>query len=482
MDWKIRTVKTKNNRISVQVFRIRNRKRVDFTHIGTGATDEEVQILKEQAHNYIYELLKTNAQLLTFKDTDPYFKKYEYLGFRYGYAYEFLEEVFKKFNLQNHCGNLWKDLIISQILEPSSKRQNVSNLEYFFGIKYNLNVLYKQLSAFDENLKKSIESEIITVAKNEYAFDFSFVLYDVTTLYFESFKNDEFRLPGFSKDSKHNQPQIVIGLVVTKQGFPVHYEVFKGNTFEGNTFLPTILEFKKEHNIQKITVVADSAMFSKQNLDTLAENKVNYIISARLANLKQEQINLIDRNIQRVHQNTFKVDNLVVEYSANRYKKDLKEMEKGLEKAKKYEGKKTTKITKLKFLKNESTTYTINQDLLSKTKQLLGLKGYVTNLDRPDREIVDYYHNLFRVEHAFRIAKSDLEIRPIYLQKENTIKNHILLCFICLAFSVYLEIKNKISIKQITRILKSITDAKILNKQTGKILIDRINIKSKLLH
>lgn len=471
MKWKVREVKTASGKIAIQVFQLFQRKRTNIKHFGSAGTEEELINLKQQAHNFINQDQHFSTPLFEVKD--PYFKNYKYLGFSYKYAYEFLEKVFNKFNLQNHCPDLWKDLIISQILEPSSKRQNLNNLEYFLGIKYNLNSLYRQLKKFDENLKQKIESEIILVAKKEYEFDFSFVLYDVTTLYFESFKNDEFKLPGFSKDNKHNQPQIVIGLMVTKQGFPVHYEVFKGNTFEGNTFIPTILEFKKEHKIQEITVVADSAMLSKQNLEKLVENKINYIISARLANLKQEQINLIDKNVPRIHQATFKLNELVVEYSQDRYKKDLKEMEKGLEKAKKYEGKQTTKITKLKFLQNENTTYSINQDLLSKTKQLLGLKGYVTNLNLPDKEIVDYYHNLFRVEHAFRIAKSDLEIRPVYLQKENTIKNHILLCFICLAFSVYLEIKNKTSIKQIVKTLKSVTDARIQNLKSKEILVDR---------
>lgn len=480
MDWKLREVKTKSGKIAVQLFKIQKRKRVNFKHLGSSETEEELQNLRQKGYAFINEFQTKITPLFEIKDA--YFKNYKYQGFNYTYAYEFLEKTLHNFNLQKICNKLLKDLIISQILEPSSKRQNLINLENYFNIKHNLNQLYKQLSKFNPEFKKKIEFEIIQIAKTTYKFDFSFVLYDVTTLYFESFKNDEFKLPGFSKDNKHNQPQIVIGLMVTREGFPVHYEVFKGNTFEGNTFIPTILEFKKEHNVQEITVVADSAMLSKQNLDKLLENKINYIISARLANLKQEQINVIDQNIQRIDKNTWKLDNLIIDYKTDRYKKDLKEMERALEKAKKFEGKQTTKNTKLKFLKNDTVIYSINEELLSKTKKLLGLKGYITNLKLSNQKIIDYYHNLFKVEHAFRIAKSDLEIRPIYLQKENTIKNHILLCFICLAISVYLEIKNKISIKQIVRILRSVTDARILNIRSGEILIDRNIEKTNLLH
>ena len=116
----------------------------------------------------------------------------------------------------------------------------------------------------------------------------------------------------------------------------------------------------------------------------------------------------------------------------------------------------------------------MNQKLIEKNSRLLGIKGYFTNLTNvTDREIIDYYHNLFKIEHAFRIAKSDLETRPIFHHKENSIRNHILLCFVSLSISVYLELKTKLSIKQIVKLLKTITDAKILNKITGEILINR---------
>ena len=480
MDYKIRTTKTKSNKLAVQVYKIVNRKRQILKHIGSGKTAKEINALKQQAANWIN---LNSPQKNLFKDeADTYFKSYKYLGFTYKYAYEFLEQTFRKFNFHLHTKALIKDLAIAHILEPSSKRQNLLNLEAYFGIRHNLNLLYRHLSKFDEKLKVAIEQEVVGIAKEHFNFDFSFVLYDVTTLYFESFKNDEFRVPGFSKDNKHNQPQVVIGLMVTKDGFPVHYEIFKGNTFEGKTFLPNILSFKEQYNIASITVVADSAMLSEQNLDELINHKINYIIAARLGSLSQQLMEKVDQQLERKDLNTIRIDNLIVEYRQARYKKDLKEMEKQLEKAKKYEGVKTTKIAKLKFLQNDATTYSLNNKLLEKTKLLLGLKGYITNLNLPDKDIVDYYHNLFKIENAFRIAKSDLEIRPIYHYKENAIKNHVLICFMCLAMSIYLELKNQKSIKAIVRALKAVTDGIILNTKTGQILHDRSEIKEPLLH
>ena len=480
MDYKIRTVTTRSKKSAVQVYKIVNRKRQILKHVGSGKTIKEISALKQQAENWIN---LNNPQKNLFKDeTDVYFKSYKYLGFTYKYAYEFLEQTFQKFNFHLHTNTLIKDLIIAHILEPSSKRQNLLNLEQYFGIKHNLSLLYRHLSKFDEKLKVVIEQEVVEIAKEHFNFDFSFVLYDVTTLYFESFKNDEFRVPGFSKDNKHNQPQVVIGLMVTKDGFPVHYEIFKGNTFEGKTFLPSILKFKEQYDITSITVVADSAMLSVQNLDELIKHNINYIIAARLGNLNQQLTTQIDQQLERKDLNTIRIDDLIVEYRYARYKKDLKEMEKQLEKAKKYDGVKTTKITKLKFLQNTTTTYSLNHKLLERTKILLGLKGYITNLNLSDKDIVDYYHNLFKIEAAFRIAKSDLEIRPIYHYKENTIKNHVLICFMCLAMSVYLELKNQKSIKVIVKALKAVTDGIILNTKTGQILQDRSEIKTPLLH
>jgi|GEM_PF-5231573 len=157
-------------------------------------------------------------------------------------------------------------------------------------------------------------------------------------------------------------------------------------------------------------------------------------------------------------------------------------MEKQTTRAKKFEGRKTSKITKLKFLKNNTVIYSLNQELIDKTKSLLGLKGYFTKLSLANKEIIDYYHNLFKIEHAFRVAKSDLEIRPIYHQKENSIQNHSLICFMCLSISVYLELKNHKSIKSIVKILKSVTDGIIINLKTGKLIHDRPESKTSLLH
>ncbi len=120
-------------------------------------------------------------------------------------------------------------------------------------------------------LKSKVEAIAVEFVQSHYAFDYSLVFYDVTTLYFESFEPDDLRKNGFSKDNKSQQPQILIGLMVSKEGFPISYDVFSGNTFEGHTFIPMIEGFIRKNNIETFTVVADAAMISTQNSAALNE-------------------------------------------------------------------------------------------------------------------------------------------------------------------------------------------------------------------
>ena len=175
---------------------------------------------------------------------------------------------------------------------------------------HSLDSLYKQIVKYDESKKQGLETEIMKIAKAELNFDFSFVLYDVTTLYFESFEDYEFQKPGFSKDNKANQPQVVVGLVVTRDGLPLSYQIWKGNTFEGHTFIPILKAFKNTHKIEKLTVVADSAMLSKINFQTLKEEGLNYIVGARLGNLKQDILERVLKDFKMQDNYSTRVDDL----------------------------------------------------------------------------------------------------------------------------------------------------------------------------
>ena len=244
MGYKIRTSKTGSGKTEVQIVYYHKRKTIVAKHFGSGKTETEIQTLKESAEKWIEEELNTYG-LFNINEDNTFIEKYQYLGFKYFYAYEFLENIFHKFNFHKSLNELFKDLIISRILEPNSKRESLNFLNEFIDKEHSLDSLYKQIVKYDENKKQNLEKQIVEMAKEEFGFDFSFVLYDVTTLYFESFEDYEFQKSGYSKDHKANQPQVVVGLVVTREGLPLSYQVWKGNTFEGNTFIPILKAFKK---------------------------------------------------------------------------------------------------------------------------------------------------------------------------------------------------------------------------------------------
>jgi transposase len=392
MKLSVRTTKTASGKTAVQVINYFKRRVNIIKHIGSASDADTLDTLKKQAQIWIDDTI--NEQGL-FKQTDHFSRHYQYLGFLYLYAYEFIEKIYRKFNFHKHQRELFKDLVIARVLEPRSKRDSLEFLKTFVQREHSENVLYKAITKYQEGTKDSIENEVVTIAKNEFGFNFSFVLYDVTTLYFESFKEYNFQKPGFSKEHKHNQPQVVVGLVVTKEGFPISYQIFKGNTFEGTTFIPVLEDFKTRHNIDSLTVVADSAMLSKQNLGTLEAKGINYIISARLASLKASLIDKIFDEIKTEDGHHIRIDNLVVDFSSKRYRKDKSDLDKQIEKAKQKLKSTTTKLSaNIKYLKNDKTKYYLNQELIDKNTKLLGLKGYVTNLtELTNEEIVEYYHN-----------------------------------------------------------------------------------------
>ncbi|OGV02086.1 MAG: hypothetical protein A2330_00925 [Ignavibacteria bacterium RIFOXYB2_FULL_36_7] len=322
--------------------------------------------------------------------------------------------------------------------------------------------------------KKRIEAIAVQCAKNLLQDDLSMVLYDVTTLYFETFKSDELRKEGFSKDNKPQQPQIVIGLLVTREGFPLGYEVFAGNTFEGKTMLNVLQSFIKQHGVNKPIVVADAAMLSHKNIEELQRQELFYIVGARLGNtagaiIKEAVTKLRQQDGSSARVKTTSGD-LIVEFSGKRYRKDKYEMEKLVERAKQIvENKLAVKNVKFVKHKSKSKDYKLNDELIDKAKLLLGMKGYYTNVSETvfsDKEIIDRYHDLWHVEHSFRIAKSDLASRPIFHYSEQAIASHILICFTALMIAKYLESLTKLSLRQIIDAIWQIKEVLLLNTLT----------------
>jgi len=498
--YRIRTVKTTSGATAVQVVEYANNQRTILFHAGSAANSEELLLLKESALNWIE---KNNPQRFLFplapaKQSPSSLislEKYSYLGFRYQLLYDTLWSlgIKLKFHLISES-KILNDLVIARIAAPSSKLEAFEFIADYFGIKHHRTSFYRQLDESRDIVttwKSQAESRIITFAKKHFGFKFNLVFYDLTTLYFESEKDEEgvgLRKIGFSKDNKPSNPQIMIGLLVNDLGFPISYQLFAGNKFEGHTLMPSILSLKKKYKIAQMTVVADSAMISDQNVEFLKAEKLNYIVAARTANLPIKTIEEIAKELNQKDETTIRIPtqnkgDLILSFSQKRYAKEKREMEKQLAKAEFYLKNPSAAeiIKRTKFLRGKKLGYELNQEMIHKTNLLLGIKGYYSNCSNlTDQEIIKNYKNLWRVEQAFRISKSDLKARPIFHSKQQAIEAHILICFMALAISKYIETKSKRSIKAVVKLLKKTTDARIFDQINKREVIMKGQISDEL--
>lgn len=485
---RIRVIKTASGARAVQVVYYKNRKRVVFKHIGSAKNDLELESLKLVAQDIIKNFTPEIPFFVETKlDNLLYLDKSEFLGAYSTFLYEIISGFISQIGLDKIKKQLLLDLVAIRIVEPASKLRSIELLDTYFGIKHRRQNYYQSAPQWIV-LKEKIESLVVEFAKKNYDFNFDLLFYDVTTLYFETFEEDELRRNGFSKDIKSQQPQILVALMVTKEGFPIAYSIFSGNIFEGHTIIPVVNKFIKKHAVKEFTVVADAAMISTTNIQELLKNNISYIVGARLGNLPQELFEQINTTITREDGKSIRIktDNgyLICDYSSVRYRKDKYEMEKQIEKARAII-EMPSKNKKVKFTKTIGEQVLLNQALIEKTKKLLGIKGYYTNLDEKiasNQTIIGRYHELYKVEQAFRISKHDLRTRPIFHFKEDPINLHILICFMALVLSKHIELVTGDSIRKFLTECKKITDARMLNKITNKETRIRTKYNDKILN
>ncbi len=484
MNLHIRRIKNRSGNIGVQVVSRPSRRIKIEKHFGTARDKEELDRLIEEACQYINS--QTNQQTLPFNTlTDEFFKQIILKKVSHIYAYEFLNKCYSKLGFNFIDSNLLKDLSIVRIIEPSSKIKAIELLNDYFGISYTKNYLYKELPKI-LHLKQKLEETAVEFAKRNYDFDFSLVFYDVTTIYFESFKEDNLKKCGFSKDNKFNQPQIILALMVTQQGFPIGYEIFEGNKFEGHTIIPVIKQYKQKYSINKLTVVADAAMLSRANLKDLQENNIDFIVGARLGNLPLTLLTKVNQYLNRTEGKIYykKLEDyyLICDYSQKRAYKDKSDREKQILHAEKLLHNPSKAFKKPKFIKSTSNNQLeLNKELIVKAELLEGIKGYSTNvIDTPPKLLIDRYRDLWNIEKVFRIAKHDLEVRPIYLWTEIGIKSHIVIVFVSLCIAKFLEIKTGLSINMLKEMLLKVFDAELIDKISSKITIKRSPIPENL--
>ena len=359
---------------------------------------------------------------------------------------------------------LFRHLVIARLAYPLSKLKTVDYLYRYQGVEIDINAVYRFLDKLDSKLKGEVEQITYRHTMKVLEGNTGIVFYDMTTLYFEASDEDDLRKIGFSKDGKHQNPQVFLGLLVGLGGYAIGYDIFEGNIFEGHTLIPFIEKMSEKFNLGLPVVVADAGLLSKDNIASLEQKGYEYIIGARLKNEStdiREQILINDvKEGKCVRINKQGGRRLVITYSSKRASKDEHNRSRGLQRLeKKVKSGKLTKASinnrgynKYLHLKGE-VEVEINYEKFEMDKDWDGLKGYITNASMKDELNVENYNNIWHIERAFRMSKTDLRIRPIYHRLRKRIEAHICISFT--AYAVYKEVekilclnKSKISVKR----------------------------------
>jgi len=359
--------------------------------------------------------------------------------------------------------NVMKDIVMARLAKPCSKRSSCELLERDFGISISLEKIYRMMDTLTELRIKQIQDKCWNHTRELFTDDIKIMFYDCTTLYFESFTEDELRSFGYSKDHKFNQGQILLALMVTKEGLPVGYDVFPGNMSEGKTFKQAIEKIKHRYGVKRAIIVADSGLLSKENIDFIVKEGFEYILGARLRTLSdlwQEKIlSHTDYKKLKKEDETLRIAthpysknrSLIVTHSTKRADKDCKDREKAIERLKqKLEKSKNpqsliSNYGHKKFIAVDGEAQVrIDEKKLAKEAQWDGLHGIFTNIKKEEMKVEDIltqYHGLWMVEESFRINKHDLRMRPIFHWTASRIRAHIAICFVAFALIRFLQYK-----------------------------------------
>lgn len=446
----IRKVKTASGATAVQVVNKSSGRIVKIKHIGSAHTKEELEVLMSLANKCLHE----NQQSLFPDSQTSSFR----IGLKQSFSrllFQVLKEQYQNLGFSRLDDEYFSYLCLARIVEPTSKLDSLRVLSDLGVGHLSKDRLYRCLSnVIAKGYRKSISSICFDQALTN---GLSLVLYDVTTLYFEVQKEDGYRKSGLSKE-RRLEPQIIIGLLVNQNGFPLGLQSFEGNTAETKTILPVLEAFRKEHNLDTITVVADAAMLSLKNLEALSVAGYHYVVASRLSKVPydiaehQKTQALFDNQIIVTQKDSYKI---IYQYKEKRATLDIKNIEDQLAKAKKIVNGQTP-VKRNRFLSLKLREKKLNQALIDKAYALAGIKGYVTDLDLNPEKVIDYYHQLFQVEASFRMAKSDLKARPIFHHKKDAIEAHLTIVLASLAISRRIEQLTGISIKRFVKNLRPI--------------------------
>jgi len=440
----IRQKKNKSGSVSIQIISKHSGKYKLHQTVGSASSPEGIEILLQQARHTLSKIQgqsslfhsQTDANIEGFLNTLSN-SQIQVIGpeLVFGKIYDAIG-----FNAVGE--DLFRHLVIARLAFPLSKLKTIDYLYRFQGVQLNINSIYRFLDKLNRELKEQVQQIAYQYTLQLLNNKISIVFYDMTTLYFEASDEDDLRKTGFSKDGKHQNPQIYLGLLVTVQGYVIGYEIFEGNIFEGHTLIPVIQRMSQKFKLSNPIVVADAGLLSKANISGLEQYQYEYILGAKIktegwavknqilsAHLSEGELMVVDKGNCK----------LIVTYAANRAAKDAHNRKRGMQRLEKQI--RSGKLTKAQINNKGYNKYLtmkgnvsieIDYEKYEQDGWWDGMKGYITNSRLKPTAIVENYKHLWQIEKAFRMSKTDLRIRPIYHRLADRIEAHI-----CISFAAY---------------------------------------------
>lgn len=440
----VRKKKNKSGSVSIQIIKKIDRKNKVIKSIGCSKDPQEIDRLYQKG---LYELPRLFGATLFDQVIEPKFEELSNDDINVVGPQLVFGKIFNHIGFNAINDSLFKDLCISRITHPGSKLQLSKYLQQNNRKEVSVDRIYYFMDRINSKYKNDIENISFRYTKKILGGNVGVVFYDMTTIYFESDKGDEFRQSGFSKEGKHQHPQIYLGLLVGKNGYPIGYDIFEGGIYEGHTLIPVLERIEERFKLKKPVIVADAGLLSSDNIQSLKQKGYKFILGARIKNESNKIKKLIvkpnytDGQVEKIDKGD--ETTLFVSYSNQRAKKDKFNREKGLKRLEK--AVKSGRLTKSSINNRGYNKYLmldgevniqIDYNKFNDDQKWDGLKGYITNTSLSGQEVIDNYNNLWHIEKAFRISKTDLKIRPIYHRLKDRIEAHI-----CISFVSYLLFK-----------------------------------------
>lgn len=457
----------------MQIARKHRGVRTIVEHIGSAHDDAQLAVLVQVAKDKIHAgQLAFDLDALTPAAATP--AGPIVTGSRSRVLWEVLEGAYARLGFDAAVDDdVFKKLVLARVVEPTSKADTIRVLEELGVPAPGLRTIWRTLArCVEQDWRDAISRAAYAHATRTAGL--SLVLYDVSTLYFEAEDEDELRKVGMSKERRVD-PQILLGLLVTPNGFPLEVHAFPGNTAETLTLIPVLRSFRTRHEVEDVVVVADAGMLSASNLNALEDAGFSFIVGSRISKAPYDLFEhfthgselhdgetLESKRVMGTGANA-RERRVIYHYSWKREKRDLHTLSKQIERAEKIaDGRKPLK--KDRFVKLTGTRRGVDWGLVDRAKQVAGLKGYVTNIPAirlTGGDVVAAYHALFQVEASFRMAKTDLRARPMFHHEHDSIQAHLTIVFTALAIARHLQEITGVSIRKVVRALRPLRDVTI---------------------